>query len=112
MNSGPLAGIGEITLPALQPGSSIMPGKINPVIPEAVMMVAAQVVGNDAAITTGRGDGQLRAERDAARDRPQPAGVDLHPRHRLAGAGGQGGRRASPSTRSGSPSSSRRTRSW
>ncbi len=50
MNSGPLAGLGEIALPALQPGSSIMPGKINPVIPEAVAMVAAQVIGNDAAI--------------------------------------------------------------
>jgi len=52
MNSGPLAGLGEIALPALQPGSSIMPGKINPVIPEAVAMVAAQVIGNDAVITT------------------------------------------------------------
>ncbi len=51
MNSGPLAGLGEIALPALQPGSSIMPGKINPVIPEAVAMVAAHVIGNDAAIT-------------------------------------------------------------
>jgi fumarate hydratase class II len=50
MNSGPLAGIGEIELPALQPGSSIMPGKVNPVIPEAVSMVAAQVIGNDATI--------------------------------------------------------------
>lgn len=50
MNSGPLAGIGEIALPALQPGSSIMPGKVNPVIPEAVAMVCAQVVGNDATI--------------------------------------------------------------
>jgi fumarate hydratase, class II len=53
MNSGPLAGIGEIALPALQPGSSIMPGKVNPVIPEATCMVAAQVIGNDAAITIG-----------------------------------------------------------
>lgn len=53
MNSGPQASLGEIVLPALQPGSSIMPGKINPVIPEATMMVAAQVIGNDAAITTG-----------------------------------------------------------
>ncbi len=52
MNSGPQAGIGEIVLPALQPGSSIMPGKINPVIAEATMMVAAQVIGNDATITT------------------------------------------------------------
>ena len=51
MNSGPLAGIGEIELPALQPGSSIMPGKVNPVVPEAVCMVAAQVIGNDAANT-------------------------------------------------------------
>lgn len=53
MNSGPLAGLGEISLPALQPGSSIMPGKVNPVIPEAVTMVCAQVIGNDAAITCG-----------------------------------------------------------
>jgi fumarate hydratase, class II len=52
MNSGPLSGLGEIELPALQPGSSIMPGKVNPVIPEAVAMVAVQVIGNDAAITT------------------------------------------------------------
>ena len=45
MNSGPLAGLGEIELPALQPGSSIMPGKVNPVIPEATCMVCAQVIG-------------------------------------------------------------------
>ncbi|MEM7418489.1 MAG: class II fumarate hydratase [Pseudomonadota bacterium] len=51
MNSGPLAGLGEITLPALQPGSSIMPGKVNPVIPEAVAMAAAQVMGNDTTIS-------------------------------------------------------------
>jgi fumarate hydratase class II len=50
MNSGPLAGLAEISLPALQPGSSIMPGKVNPVIPEAVAMVCAQVFGNDATI--------------------------------------------------------------
>lgn len=53
MNSGPLAGIGDIELPALQPGSSIMPGKVNPVIPEATCMVCAQVIGNDAAVTVG-----------------------------------------------------------
>jgi len=53
MNSGPIAGIGEIELPALQPGSSIMPGKINPVIPEAINMVCAQVIGNDVTITIG-----------------------------------------------------------
>jgi fumarate hydratase class II len=51
--SGPRSGIGEITLPSLQPGSSIMPGKINPVIPEAVVQVAAQVMGNDTAIMMG-----------------------------------------------------------
>ncbi len=50
MNSGPIAGLGEISLPALQPGSSIMPGKINPVIPEAVLMASAQVIGNDVAV--------------------------------------------------------------
>lgn len=53
MNSGPLAGLSEIKLQALQPGSSIMPGKINPVVPEAVAMVAAQVIGNDATIAIG-----------------------------------------------------------
>lgn len=51
MNSGPQGGLAEIALPALQPGSSIMPGKVNPVIPEAVMMVCAQVIGNDVTIT-------------------------------------------------------------
>src|SRR5215213_7362375 len=50
MGSGPRTGLGEIQLPDLQPGSSIMPGKVNPVIPEAVIQVAAQVIGNDAAI--------------------------------------------------------------
>ena len=53
MNSGPIAGLSEIKLPALQPGSSIMPGKVNPVIAEAVRMVAAQVFGNDVAINFG-----------------------------------------------------------
>jgi fumarate hydratase, class II len=53
MGSGPLTGLAEIQLPDLQPGSSIMPGKVNPVIPEAVTQVAAQVVGNDAAIAWG-----------------------------------------------------------
>ena len=60
MNSGPLAGIGEIALPALQPGSSIMPGKVNPVIPEAVAMVAAQVIGNDATITVAGQSGNFQ----------------------------------------------------
>ena len=59
MNSGPLAGLGEVSLPALQPGSSIMPGKVNPVIPEAVAMASAQVIGNDAAITVGGQSGNF-----------------------------------------------------
>jgi len=59
MGSGPRAGIGEIFLPELQKGSSIMPGKVNPVIPEVVLQVAAQVIGNDAAITVGGMQGQF-----------------------------------------------------
>ncbi|MGE8496243.1 MAG: class II fumarate hydratase [Pseudomonas sp.] len=59
MNSGPLAGLAEIELEALQPGSSIMPGKVNPVIPEAAAMVAAQVIGNDAAITVAGQSGNF-----------------------------------------------------
>src|SRR5206468_7637760 len=59
MGCGPVAGIGEIALPAVQPGSSIMPGKVNPVIVEAAIMVAAQVMGNHVAITVGGQWGQL-----------------------------------------------------
>jgi fumarate hydratase class II len=60
MNSGPLAGLGEIALPSLQPGSSIMPGKVNPVIPEAVCMVSAQVIGNDVTITVAGQSGNFQ----------------------------------------------------
>jgi fumarate hydratase class II len=60
MNSGPLAGLGEIALPALQPGSSIMPGKVNPVVPESVAMMAAQVMGNDATITIAAASGNFQ----------------------------------------------------
>jgi fumarate hydratase class II len=59
MGSGPRAGLAEIALPELQKGSSIMPGKVNPVIPEVVTQVAAQVIGNDAAITVGGMQGHL-----------------------------------------------------
>ena len=59
MGSGPRAGIGEILLPELQKGSSIMPGKVNPVIPEVVLQVSAQVIGNDTAITIGGMQGQF-----------------------------------------------------
>ncbi|MEO6172748.1 MAG: class II fumarate hydratase, partial [Arenimonas sp.] len=60
MNSGPLAGLGEIELKALQPGSSIMPGKVNPVIPEAVAMVCAQVIGNHTTITIAGQSGNFQ----------------------------------------------------
>ena len=60
MNSGPLAGLGEIALPALQPGSSIMPGKVNPVVPEAATMIAAQVIGNDTTITIAGQSGNFQ----------------------------------------------------
>ena len=59
MSSGPRAGLGEIRLPDLQPGSSIMPGKVNPVVPEATLMVCAQVIGNDATITTAGASGSF-----------------------------------------------------
>ena len=60
MNSGPLGGLGEIELPALQPGSSIMPGKVNPVIPEATVMAAAQVMGHHTAITVAGQSGNFQ----------------------------------------------------
>ncbi|MFA9420628.1 MAG: class II fumarate hydratase [Gammaproteobacteria bacterium] len=60
MNSGPLAGLGELTLPAIQPGSSIMPGKVNPVVPEAVAMVCAQIIGNDSTITIAGQSGNFQ----------------------------------------------------
>jgi len=60
MNSGPQAGLAEIALPSLQPGSSIMPGKVNPVIPEAACMVCAQVIGNDATITIAGQSGNFQ----------------------------------------------------
>ena len=59
MGSGPNTGLGEIAIPDLQPGSSIMPGKVNPVIPEAVLMVAARVVGNDATVAWAGASGSF-----------------------------------------------------
>jgi len=60
MNSGPLAGLAEIALPVLQPGSSIMPGKVNPVVAESVTMIAAQVIGNDSTITLAGQSGNFQ----------------------------------------------------
>lgn len=59
MGSGPNTGLGEIRIPDLQPGSSIMPGKVNPVIPEAVLMVGARVVGNDATVAWAGASGSF-----------------------------------------------------
>ena len=60
MNSGPLSGLGDISLKALQPGSSIMPGKVNPVVPEAVTMAAAQIMGNDTTVTIAGQSGNFQ----------------------------------------------------
>jgi aspartate ammonia-lyase len=60
LTSGPRAGLGEINLPALQPGSSIMPGKVNPVIPEVMNLVAFRVMGNDYSVTLAAHSGQLQ----------------------------------------------------
>ena len=59
MSSGPRTGLAEINLPDLQPGSSIMPGKVNPVLPEATLMVCAQVIGNDTAVTVAGASGSF-----------------------------------------------------
>ena len=87
IGSGPRAGLAEIFLPELQKGSSIMPGKVNPVIPEVVTQVAAQVIGNDAAIADRRHAGPLRAQRVRAADGAEPARLDQAARERLAPSG-------------------------
>ena len=76
MGSGPRAGLAELRIPELQKGSSIMPGKVNPVIPEVVTQVAVQVIGNDVGDDRRRDAGPLRAERVRAGDGPEPAPVD------------------------------------
>ncbi len=93
LGSGPRTGLAELHLPDLQPGSSIMPGKVNPVICEATMMVAAQVIGNDALRGVLRQPGQPAAQRDDAGDGPQPAGVGPAAGQRGPAAGRQGRRR-------------------
>ena len=86
MGSGPRTGLVELALPELQKGSSIMPGKVNPVIPEVVLQVAAQVIGNDAADHGRRHPGQLRAQRARPGDRAQRARLDHDPLQRLDAA--------------------------
>ena len=85
--SGPRCGIGEISIPSLQPGSSIMPGKVNPVIPESVLMVGRPGGGQRRDDHARRHVGQLRAQRDDAGHRLQPAPVDRDPGERLAAPG-------------------------
>ncbi len=60
LSSGPVAGLGEINLPAMQPGSSIMPGKVNPVIPEVINQISFQVIGSDLTVTLAAASGQLQ----------------------------------------------------
>ena len=112
MNSGPQAGLAEIVLPALQPGSSIMPGKINPVICEAVMMVCAQVIGNDLTVTIGAQLGNFELNVML----PVIAHNLLQSIELLANgiecAGGQGSRRLHRQHASTLPIWSTRTRSW
>ena len=83
LGSGPRSGLGELRLPENEPGSSIMPGKVNPTQCEAMIMVGIQVIGNDVAVTIGRQPGQPRAERLQAGDRLQRAAVDRADDRRL-----------------------------
>ena len=78
LSSGPNTGFNEIYLPSLQPGSSIMPGKVNPVLAELTAMVAFQVVGNDAAVAMASAGGAVGAERDDAGDGAQCVAIDHH----------------------------------
>ena len=99
MGSGPRTGLAEIAIPELQPGSSIMPGKVNPVICEMVCQVCAQVIGNDAAVGVRRRGRQLRAERHDPGDRRNLLG-SAEPAHRRRAAaratGASPGSRADP----------------
>nr|WP_284288071.1 lyase family protein [Angustibacter aerolatus] len=93
MSSGPRTGLGEINLPDLQPGSSIMPGKVNPVVPEATLMVCAQVIGHDATVAFAGASGSLEPERHDAGHGQGGARVGPLARRRLALAGRQVRRR-------------------
>ena len=106
LGSGPRAGLGELRLPENEPGSSIMPGKVNPTQSEMLTMVAVQVMAYDAAIGDRRLAGQLRAQRLQADHRPRPAPRDRAPDRRLPLASASTASRASRPTRSGSPSTS------
>ena len=109
---GPRTGLAEIRIPDLQPGSSIMPGKVNPVLAEAVTQVAAQVIGNDAAVAFAGIAGQLRAQRVPAGDGPQPARVDPAAGQRRPGCSPTAASPASrPTSSAAAPTPSRARRS-
>ena len=99
--SGPRTGLAEIRLPDLQPGSSIMPGKVNPVIPEVVTQVGAQVIGNDAAVAFGGSQGNFELNVFVPVIAPQPARVDRPARERVRRVRRQVRRRASRPTSTG-----------
>ena len=114
LGSGPTSGLHEIRLPAVQPGSSIMPGKVNPVMSEAMMMVSARVMGNHATVTVAgsRGNFELNVMMPvlasctsgvdhAARERSQGLHGPLHSRHRGDRGASQGAARAQPVHRDG-----------
>ncbi len=105
LGSGPRAGIGELVLPENEPGSSIMPGKVNPTQCEAMTMVATQVFGNDTAIKFAGLAGELRAERLQAGDGPQPAAFRGDSSPTSAGRSASSASRVSSRTASGSRSS-------
>ena len=104
LGSGPRSGLGELKLPENEPGSSIMPGKVNPTQAEMLTMVAAQVMGNHVAVTVGGLAGPSRAQRVQAADRGQCAALDRPARHRHGELHRARARRARGRTRGGSPS--------
>ena len=113
MNSGPLAGLAELTLPALQPGSSIMPGKVNPVIPEAVAMIAAQVIGLDATIAIAGQSGNFQLNvmlpliANNLLDQHPPAGQRARARSATQCIAGRGAERRAARRSAGAQSDSR-----
>ena len=112
MNAGPLAGLGEIELPALQPGSSIMPGKVNPVIPEATCMVCAQVMGHHATVTIAGASGNFQLNVMLPLIAREPARFDPPAVERDAPARRFGDRGAEGAQGQGRRSARRAIRSW
>ena len=104
---GPRSGLGELVLPANEPGSSIMPGKVNPTQSEAMIMVCIQVIGNDTAVGDRRGPGQPRAQRQQAGHHPQHPALDRAADRARAEASGCSASTGSSRTSSRSSATSR-----